>query len=416
MVNLNRWDGEPFVPDSVEKIVDRIKAEKAEVTGKERQSKRELREKSHYMSPSTLRKSEHLALAKKFYQARKINDFDMVHLVRPTLPETAVSPESTRTDFFGARVSAPFFINAMTGGSLGGERVNRSLAKVAAEQGIAMALGSASIVEKEPAKLASFAVVREENPDGPLVVNVNPATSFETIDKLVGQLGPVALQVHVNAVQELAMPEGDSDFRWIDKIEAITAHVSVPVIIKEVGFGFDIASLRSLAQIGIRYVDVAGSGGTDFAEIENARRPGHDVDYLSGVGLSTVKSLLNARQVMAGDADTSVDGAVGAGTDSMVGMTGANMTVIASGGVRNPLDVLKSLVLGASMVGVSNRFLQTLRTEQEDGLNNMVAAWKEQLAGLVALFGASSLAQLPQIGRYFDPSIVSYMDQCGIRA
>lgn len=374
-------------------------------------------------SQAAQRKNEHLALAQKFFRADQPNDFDGVHLVRPTLPETVVSSDSIRTDFFGVSVSAPFFINAMTGGSSAAAHINRSLGQVAGEQGIALALGSANIVGREPEALASFAVAREEDPDGPLVVNVNPSTPLSTIDLLVEELAPVALQVHVNAVQELAMPEGDRDFRWLSKIEAIAAHVAVPVIVKEVGFGFDVASLRRLAGIGVSAVDVAGSGGTDFLQIENSRRPEHDFAYLSGVGLSTVKSLLNARAAGMGvgaadmgatDADTSRNEVSQQGSGTVVPHT--PFTVIASGGVRNPLDVVKSLVLGATSVGASNLFLHTLRTGGENGLSNLISAWKEQLAGLVALFGAASLMDLRDVRRYFDSDIVSYMEQSGIRA
>lgn len=336
-------------------------------------------------SQASQRKDEHLELAGRFFADERSNDFDHVHLVRPTLPESAVLPGSIATDFFGQPVSAPFFINAMTGGSRKTASVNRDLATVAAREKIGMALGSASIVESQPDLIDTFAVAREVNPDGPLLINVNPTTSIETVDFLATRLNPVAVQVHVNAVQELVMPEGDRDFHWLARIKWLNDTIECPVIVKEVGFGFDVSSLEKLAIAGIRYVDVAGSGGTDFTQIENSRRALQDFAYLRGVGLSTVRSLLNARY--------------------------SDMTVIASGGVRNPLDVLKSLALGARYVGVSNGFLQVLRRRGAAGLVEHIEVWKAHLAGLVALFGAASLEETGGINYYLDADLAEYERQ-----
>lgn len=378
------------------------------------------------ISRSARRKNEHLALARKFYDAAAVNDFDHVHLLRPTLPESSVLPSILKTYFFGQPVEAPFFVNAMTGGSEKTAGINRSLARVAKEQGIAMALGSANIVSHETAALASFAVAREENPAGALLVNVNPSTPVETVRLLIRELKPVALQIHVNAVQEVVMPEGDRDFHWLGRIEAIRDAVEVPVIVKEVGFGFDDASLSKLFAIGISAVDLAGSGGTDFTRIENSRRPARDFGYLDGIGLSTVKSLMNAHRVLVArashhewigpSADASPLFGSGAGLKGGVGGTCDDApTIIASGGVRNPLDVLKSLALGARYVGISNGFLQTLREEGEEGLNAKISAWKEQLASLLALFGVGSLEEAASIRSYLDAELLSYAEQTAPR-
>lgn len=369
------------------------------------------------LSKSARRKNEHLELAHEFYDASAGNDFDHMHLLRPTLPETSVSlnGESLRTDFFGIPVAAPFFINAMTGGSQRTADINRSLARVAVKQNLAMALGSANIVAREPAALATFEVARKELGDGALVVNVNPSTEPETVALLMRRLTPCAVQIHVNAVQEIVMPEGDRDFHWIEKIKRlaeIAADAGIPVIVKEVGFGFDEASLEMLAQAGIAFVDVAGSGGTDFTKIENSRRTLRDFDYLDGVGLSAVKSLLNVdrlkRRVRGPAAEPS--GGTDMGSVAIAAAVSA-LTPISSGGVRNPLDVLKSLALGAHYVGVSNTFLQVLREDGEDGLNAMIERWKEQLAGLLALFGVKNLEEARHLRAYFDADIVSYLEQ-----
>jgi isopentenyl-diphosphate delta-isomerase len=215
---------------------------------------------------------------------------------------------------------------------------------------------------------------------------------------LVRELKPAAVQVHVNAVQELVMPEGDRDFQWLRHIANIAENVEVPVIVKEVGFGFDEHSLELLLDAGIRIVDVAGAGGTNFARIENSRRSARDFDYLDGIGLSTVKSLFNARRVNRRQGHS------------------APLTVIASGGVRNPLDVIKSLALGAKFVGVSNGFLQVLRTQGEEALDEAVTRWVDHVAGLTALYGARSLNEIRDVHYYLGTDLVSYLEQTGPHA
>lgn len=321
------------------------------------------------------RKDEHLALAKAYYHENigVDNDFDAFFLLRPTLPETKVDSKIIETKFLGTNVSAPFFINAMTGGSKKSKQINHDLGSVAGKHHIPIALGSASILAYEPALIDSFVSVRDQNPDGPVLGNINPDTPIETIQFLVQEIKPIALQIHINAVQELLMPEGDRDFHWLNKLLKIKSAIDIPVIIKEVGFGFDLASLKLLEKNGFEYVDVAGSGGTDFGWIENFRRPGRNYDYLinSNIGISTVQSLINAQQT--------------------------KLTYFASGGIRNPLDVLKSMVLGAKSVGISNQFLQILNEKGAIGLDETIHTWKIQLAELMALFGANNLTEIKDI-------------------
>lgn len=304
--------------------------------------------------------------------------FEKVRLERPTLPETAVADSDISTVFLGRHVSAPFFIEAMTGGTPSATRLNEQLARIADRQGIALAFGSASIIAKDPSALDGFARARSLT-HAPVLANVNPGTPLPVVRRLVDVLRPDALQVHVNAVQELVMDEGDRDFHWLDRLVRLRDGISVPLIVKEVGFGWDVRSLRLLADNGFGMVDIGGMGGTNFALIENARHRTGQTDYswLADCGVSTVRSLLNAQKVL---------GSQGAGDR-------AAFSVIASGGVRTPLDVLKSLVLGAQAVGVAGRFLTPLLHGGEGRLDGLITAWKNQLAGLYALYGITTTAQ-----------------------
>ena len=336
------------------------------------------------MSIRSERKEEHLKLAQMFFNKQKYNSFDQLHLLRPALPETKVDTHILGVEMFKKRVSAPFFINAMTGGSQKSKAVNKALGHVAAKENIAFALGSASILAKEKNQLDSFYVAREEDPDGVLMVNVNPETPIDATKRIIHELKADALQTHLNTVQEIAMPEGDRNFLWLDHIKEIREQIDIPIIIKEVGFGLDVATIHTLKNIGIQYFDIAGSGGTNFAQIENARNS-RDVSYLEDIGLPTVVSALMAKK--------------------------EDVNFIVSGGVRNPLDVLKGLALGGQYVGISNVFLQEYNQNGTEGLEKLISAWKNELAGLIAAYGQSSLASLPQIKKYYDLPLKSQIDQ-----
>lgn len=342
------------------------------------------------------RKRDHIALSRDS-KVLKENDFDKIFLVRPALPETVPNPTNTECDFFGFQIQAPFFINAMTGGMREGDEINRSLCRVSERTGISMAFGSASFVERNSGALKGFVEARKLT-NQPVLVNVNANISIRTVKLLIKSLDPIALQIHINAVQELVMPEGNKDWMWKEKIGMIHDAVGIPVIVKEVGFGFDVASIKALAEIGIEAVDVSGKGGTNFCDIENRRRTECDFSYLSECGFSTVQSLLNARfarELLLLPEEESV----------------CIPEVIASGGVRNPLDVVKSLALGAKWVGVSGKFLSTLLDEGEGALAKEIDDWKEQLSGLISLYGQNSATACQKIPWICHADLESYLRQ-----
>ncbi len=287
---------------------------------------------------------------------------------------------------FGHTISAPFFINAMTGGSDTSYTINQRLAKAAAAENIPMALGSASILEKEIDQIESFEVARQENPDGLIFANVNPTTDPKIAQKIVDALDANALQIHLNSVQEAVMPEGDRDFHWIDNLKEIRDTVDVPIIIKEVGMGIDPESLRTLLINDFSIIDLGGSGGTNFAQIENERRKTQKLNFLEDIGLSTVKTLLAARTIP------------------------VNKTIIAAGGITNALDIFKSLVLGAQYVGIANYFLQYASQDSET-LIAAIQNLKYELKLLTALFGLDHISKADEVRYYLDTDLYNFTRQ-----
>ena len=329
-------------------------------------------------SPRAARKDDHVRLASaQQTEGPRRSDFDDLEFVHHALSGTSPETVDLSVDLGDWTWSAPFYVNGMTGGTETTARINRDLALAAAETGLPMACGSMSVALDDAEAAKGFTVIREVNPDGFVMGNLGAGRSADDARRAVELLGADVLQIHVNPVQETAMPEGTRDFsEWLDGLAEIVAACPVPVIVKEVGFGLSRRTLGQLAEIGVRFADVSGAGGTDFLRIENDRAGAHDFAMLTGFGQSALACLLDAPDEWTGG------GAVSAGV------------LLASGGVRNPYDVVKALACGARAVGVAGTFLQTVLDHGPDGLIDLVRTWQDQTRALLALLGAQRSTDL----------------------
>lgn len=332
------------------------------------------------------RKDEHVSLAKAFHKDRP-SDFDHVHLIHRSFPQVAVDDISITSEMASLPLKTPFFINAMTGGSEKTKQINEQLATLARETSLAMATGSVSIALKDPSVQDSFTIVRKTNPTGMILANVGAGSSLEQAQQAIDLLEANALQIHVNAPQELVMPEGDRDFRyWLEDIAKIASTLYIPVIVKEVGFGMTRETIQQLIDCGITSIDVSGQGGTSFTQIENARRKKREFGYLDSYGLSTVQSLLEANEVP------------------------YPYEFIASGGIRQAYDIFKALALGANAVGISGTILTHLLTKGLDETILLVQQWQSELTTLYAMTGSKTTAQTRTVPLYFTGSVREWCD------
>lgn len=318
---------------------------------------------------STNRKDDHLRLAQA--QSRDLpSDFDLIEFVHDALPQCGLADVSLHTTLFGHEFGFPLYINAMTGGSDKAAEINRDLAQVARICGLPLALGSMSSVFKRPATATSYTVVREEYRDGFLLANLSANASVEQARTAIQLIAADALQIHVNAAQEIVMTEGDRDFSgWLDNIRAIRDAVDVPVIVKEVGFGMSSHTMKQLKAAGIEHIDVGGKGGTNFIWIENQRRSQPTFDYLETFGQSAVTSLR-----------------------ALYPAAGVNL--YASGGIRNPLDAVKSLALGAQGVGLAGLVLRAMKQDGVDGAAAYLEQWLEHMKLILLLLGCRTIEDL----------------------
>lgn len=294
---------------------------------------KDLKEKAEIRSSRKRDHVEHV-LKNKFESNNYFND---IYLEHNSLPEIDFNDINTEYNFLGKNISFPIMINAMTGGFDRAVEINSNLAKVAKRLNIPMAVGSQTIAIKDKDYESSFKIVREILNDGVVISNVNAFVDVDEAKKAVDMIHSDALQIHINPAQEICMPEGDRNFKGVlKKIEKIVKNIEKPVIVKEVGFGISNDVAKRLYNVGVKYIDLGGHGGTNFIKVENARNEDFDFDELFEWGIPTALSLLENKNIA------------------------SDLNIVCSGGMRTANDVIKALSIGANIVGISGPILREL--------------------------------------------------------
>jgi isopentenyl-diphosphate delta-isomerase len=326
------------------------------------------------------RKADHVRINLERDVAGKgvASGFDDYRLINCALPEIDLAQVDTTCTLFGRTLRAPLLISCMTGGTTQARAINQTLARVAQEHGLAMGLGSSRALLEDPALLDTFDV-RAFAPDIVLLANLgavqlNKGYGVEDCRRLVEMLKADALVLHLNALQEAVQPEGDTCFHGLlKKIREVCAHLRVPVVVKEVGWGIATDEVRALFDAGVAAVDLAGAGGTSWSEVERYRIAdpwrANVAAAFAGWGIPTAECLRDA-----------------------AGITPRGL-LIASGGVRTGIEAVKALALGADIVGIAGPFLRAAATGYQ-AASDLAREYIEVLRIAMFALGARSLSQL----------------------
>jgi isopentenyl-diphosphate delta-isomerase len=249
----------------------------------------------------------------------------------------------------------------------------------AQEAGIAMGLGSMRAALEDPSLAESFRVVRPVAPDILLFANLgavqlNYGYSVEHCQRAVDMVEADALFIHFNALQEALQPEGDTNFAGLlDKIEAVCRNLEVPVVAKEVGWGFSGSIARRLADTGVTAIDVAAAGGTSWSQVEMHRADTEARRRVAATfrdwGIPTAESILMVRRAL------------------------PDLPVIASGGLHNGIEIAKTIALGAQLAGMAGPFLKAAVVSTEAVLDTIEVITSE-LRTTMFCIGAGSLDEL----------------------
>lgn len=336
------------------------------------------------------RKLEHIKYTVELPEVFGQTGFADLRLVHNALPELNWDKLDTSCNFMGKQLSAPFMINALTGGHEEVYIINRALARTAAATGIGMAVGSQQAALDDPKVRNTYTIAREENRQGLLLANLSAFCTLDEALVAIDMIEADGIQLYLNVGQELAMREGEANFSGcLANIKQLVHNLPVPVLVKEVGCGMSMETVIALAKVGVRYLDIGGYGGTNFIIIEG-KRAGKDSAALGQWGLPTAISLLEALHA------------------------GSEIDIVAAGGVRTAEDAAKALTAGAALVALAGPVLRVLMQEGQEGLVVYITEFIADLRRVMMLTGAQQPADLSQKPLVITGWVAEWLERRGV--
>lgn len=322
------------------------------------------------------RKKDHVSLCVSgdvdYAKTTGFEEYDFIH---NALPEISLDEIDLSAELLGRKFSFPLFISSMTGGYSGAATVNEIIADFCQAHNLPFGVGSQRAMLERPEERLSFSSARKKAPDAFIAANIGgcqlPQLNPKDLDIMLDVIEANALIIHLNPLQELMQPEGDRDFRGIyDRISELCSLPDVPVIVKETGAGISGTVAKKLFDAGVSVIDLAGAGGTSWSKVENARtnKPNRLFDDW---GIPTAVSLE---------------------------MTAAHKPdgryLIASGGIKNSLDMVKALCLGADFTATAQPVIRVVMEEGREGLEKWFAEWRRNFQIALCLLGVRQTAGL----------------------
>ena len=331
------------------------------------------------VAPIDQRKADHIKInLEQDVRSALTTGLENYRFVHEALPEVDLNRLDTSLSLFGKTLASPILVSSMTGGTDEAETINLRLAEAAQECGIAMGVGSQRAAIEHPEQARTFQV-RRVAPDILLFANLgavqfNYGYGIDECRKAVDMIQADALYLHLNPLQEAVQDAGDTN--WIGiakKIEEVCKKLKVPVIAKEVGWGISEKTAKVLADCGVSAIDVAGAGGTSWSQVEMHRAPDEFTRQLAatfvGWGIPTSDSIINVKKVT------------------------PDMTIFASGGLKDGLDIAKCIALGATLGGMAGQFLKAAAISTEKAVE-MMRLTKRQIEVTMFSCGAGNIASL----------------------
>ncbi|SES98841.1 isopentenyl-diphosphate delta-isomerase [Oceanobacillus limi] len=317
------------------------------------------------------RKTEHIriCLTDNVEGVNKSTGLEGISFIHNALPEVNFHDIKLETRFLDKTLQAPFLVSSMTGGSEMAAEINRNLAIAAEERGWAIALGSTRAILEGDKHQDSF-LIRKYAPTVPIIANLgavqlNYGYGADEAQKLVDLTEADSLYLHLNSLQEIIQDEGDLNFEdLLPKIEEVCKQLTVPVGVKEVGFGIDGTVARKLHDAGVAYIDVSGAGGTSWSQVEKLRSKDPlrkaAAEAFNNWGIPTKDCIVSVKNNL------------------------HQVPVVASGGMKTGLDAAKAITIGADMIGFARTLLQAA-TESAEAVNRVMEQIEFELK--IAMFG-----------------------------
>ena len=318
------------------------------------------------------RKDQHIENYLKT-RARGTTLLDCVYIEHNALSDVSIKQIDTSVEFMGQKIAMPLMVDAITGGGDSSASINEDLSSICQEINIPMAVGSESIALTDESSRESFELVKQKE-DLFRIGNLGFERNYEDFIFARDLIDAKAMQVHLNIAQELVMKEGDNDFHSsIDIIGELVEKFPYPIIVKETGSGISKEVAQKLLEKNVQYIDVAGKGGTNFIEIEDLRDFEMDYSDLYNWGIPTAKSIIDVRS--ASD----------------------DVFIIASGGIKTAMDVVKSIIIGADMAAMTGEVLNYLLRGGYQACEDFLKEINHKIKIIMALLGVRNIEELKKV-------------------
>lgn len=331
------------------------------------------------VTPIGQRKSDHIRInLEENVKSAISSGFDDYRFLHNALPEINLRDVNIETYFLSKKLDAPILISSMTGGSDQAKRLNFILAEAAEATKVAMGVGSQRAAIEHP-EVASTFQVRKVAPNILLFANLgaiqlNYGYGLDECQRAVDMIEADALVLHLNPLQEALQPEGNTNFAGLlAHIETVCKALTIPVIVKEVGWGISSVVAQRLINAGVSAIDIAGAGGTSWSQVEmyraqtesQANIASHFIDW----GIPTTEAILQVRSAH------------------------PDIPIIASGGIRHGIDIAKAIALGASLGGLAGPFLKSASVSLEETIRK-INEIKQEIKITMFAAGVKDLEQL----------------------
>ncbi|WP_246021801.1 type 2 isopentenyl-diphosphate Delta-isomerase [Paenibacillus zeisoli] len=337
------------------------------------------------MSLTSGRKTEHIriCLDEEVNTVGVTSGFNQYAFRHNALPEIDFEQINLSAFFMERKLRTPLLISSMTGGSETAGRINERLAEAAERRGWAMGVGSVRAAVEHAELSATFAL-RHKAPTIPIIANLGAVQlnyGFGTDDcrRAVEIAEADMLVLHLNGLQEVFQPEGNTAFGGLlQRIEHLCSNLSIPVGIKEVGWGIDADTAVRLHNAGVAFIDVAGAGGTSWSQVEKFRSSDPvrrlAAEAFADWGIPTTECIRAVRAALPGGA------------------------LIGSGGLHTGVDAAKALALGADLAGFG-RALLSPAVQSEQLLDEVLSRVEFELRTAMFGIGAADIAALKTTDR-----------------
>ncbi len=337
------------------------------------------------MNQTEERKREHINISLKENVSAHHNYWDDVTLIHNALPEINEDEIDLSIELFGKKLGAPLVISAMTGGYSEGKKINENLAAAAEKFHIAMGVGSQRAALENSGLKDTYSIINNYNI--PLkIANIGASQIvlwdkkkiLENAEKIVEMIDADILAICLNFLQEVIQPEGEAHAKGcLETIDMLSREFGRPILIKESGAGISYKVAESLKKTNIAGIDVGGAGGTSFSAVEyyRAKIKGDKHNMREGQtfwdwGIPTPTSILEVGEA-----------------------TNWELPIIATGGIRDGLDVARALVLGAHAAGIAHTLLKPATQDKQSTIFELDVIIKE-LRTAMFLVGADNVEKL----------------------